>query len=443
MKSSHGSLRAVAVLIAVAFQQTALPANSPKSYDFGKIDGMAHFGGTSRAKSLLATNGFVVADPFFKQIFEPYIESRLPLFITTDSAWHTYHVMLEEGVRQLEEVQSRRLARLSRLLLDEAKTRAAGGDADYAELTGFISVGLGFQDAQHRESLHANERRVIEVFKSGVGEVSAPIGFPLSAVNFRAASFYTQSTALSDYFAARQWYASVVFRLQDARETRLALKLAWLVNDHRDASNLWHQLSTPLDVMLAPAEDGDPRNYAGVARSLFGHNKNAAPTAEQIAAAQRELEARLPSPRINDQLLSPEEYAQFGKVIKGFRLLPPRRLPCAITFHQTTDPAIPKRMFPSGLDFFVASPALRSPAAIRALELQSGKEVTAAVLTLKGEPLPDSLHGEAMKLLALLQKPVSFQAPPALRTEAWADSQLWTQLGAWAEQRHTWRCTPS
>ena len=52
--------------------------------------------------------------------------------------------------------------------------------------------------------------------------------------------------------------------------------------------------------------------------------------------------------------------------------------------------------------------------------------------------MPNSLHGEAMQLLALLQKPLPVQAPECMRNEAWADLQLWTQLGAWAEQRHTW-----
>jgi HEAT repeat protein len=43
-----------------------------------------------------------------------------------------------------------------------------------------------------------------------------------------------------------------------------------------------------------------------------------------------------------------------------------------------------------------------------------------------------------MQLLALLQKPLPRQAPASMRSEAWSDLQLWTQLGAWAEQRHTW-----
>jgi HEAT repeat protein len=90
------------------------------------------------------------------------------------------------------------------------------------------------------------------------------------------------------------------------------------------------------------------------------------------------------------------------------------------------------------LDFFAASPELRSPAAARAVQGQFGKDVASLILKADCGPLPDSLHGQAMQLLATLQKPLPAQAPGCMRTDAWSDLQLWTQLGAWAEQRHTW-----
>src|SRR5580765_2225112 len=100
------------------------------AYDLHAVKGIEAFDGSAAAKQILARNGFVVADPAFKQIFEPYIKSRqvkepsdkhpmgesLPSFITTDSAWHTYHVLLEEGVKNMEEVQSQRLRRFSQRL---------------------------------------------------------------------------------------------------------------------------------------------------------------------------------------------------------------------------------------------------------------------------------------------------------------------------------------
>src|SRR6185437_1286290 len=131
-------------------------------------------------------------------------------------------------------------------------------------------------------------------------------------------------------------------------------------------------------------------------------------------------------------------YAQFGKEGRGFRLLPPRQLPCAICFQETVEPRIPNRTYPSGLDFIVASPVLRSQAAVRAAQSEFGKSVADLIVKTDCGPMPDSLHGEAMQLLATLQQPLPAKVPAPLRTEAWQDLQLWTQLGAWAEQRHTW-----
>src|ERR1035438_4764084 len=83
-----------------------------QAFDLAHAKGIEQFAGSAAARELLAKNGFVVADPTFKQIFEPYLKSPvmeepsetnetarlLPSFIPTDSAWHTYHVLLEEGV---------------------------------------------------------------------------------------------------------------------------------------------------------------------------------------------------------------------------------------------------------------------------------------------------------------------------------------------------------
>src|SRR5439155_23211818 len=158
----------------------------------------------------------------------------------------------------------------------------------------------------------------------------------------------------------------------------------------------------------------------------------------QIAQIQKKLRRRLALPRVSDQLLSPDQYAECSKQTRGFRMLPPRRLPCAVCFHNTVDPKIAGRMYPSGLDFLAASPVLRSPAAVRALQSQFGKTVSDLILKADCGPMPDSLHGEAMQLLSTLQKPLPAQAPASMRNEAWSELQLWTQLGAWAEQRHTW-----
>src|SRR5262249_21479435 len=319
-------------------------------------------------KELLGKNGFVAADPAFKQIFDAYIKSPrverspekrgsvLPSFITTDSAWHTYHVLLEEGVKEMEEVQAKRLLKFSHQLLAATKARAQGLGSAADDLTLFATIGLALQDLQQRRSLGAEEQRIMTGLRStGSEPIEVGIGFPLSPPQFRAQSFYTQSPELSDYFAARQWYATVAFRLNNARETRAAVALTALINDDAELLAMWKQLSEPLDLFLAPAEDGTIREYAAAATAVLGTNFDSI-SDSQLAEIKNSLANQLPQPRVSDQLLQPAQYVRFGQETRGFRLLPPRQLPCAVCFHNTTDPKIPGRMYPSGLDFVAASP---------------------------------------------------------------------------------------
>src|SRR5207245_6726733 len=112
-----------------------------------------------------------------------------------------------------------------------------------------------------------------------------------------------------------------------------------------------------------------------------------------------------------------------------FRLLPGRQLPCQVCFQNTVDPAIPGRMFPSGLDFMTASAVMRSPAAVRAVEAQSGKAVAQAVQKAHCPPMPDTLYGRSMELLAKLQKPLPSHIPESLRNRSMGRSAIVDSIG--------------
>ncbi|MDP6546734.1 MAG: DUF3160 domain-containing protein, partial [Phycisphaerae bacterium] len=390
---------------------------------------------------VLQKNGFVVTPEQFPQIFTAYIteipdrENALPPFITTDSAWETYHVLLEEGVKQLEENQAVRLKTFSRRLLDRATLLAAYGQRDFAKIAEYASIALALQDKKHAARVSKAHKQLLTALKNGTGNVSGPVGFPLSASAFRANSFYTSSPKLANYFSARQWYATVVFPANNKTATSLAVRLAMFIDSDKELRNLWDALSTPYDSLLAKAEDGDVATYASAVRKIVGPKATPAQAIESIGALQKHLQTALPDPQINDQLLDENQHANFATLIKGFRLLPPRRLTSSICFQKTTPPGL---SFPSALNFMVACKQMTSPAAVRALQQQAGEKRTREIQQVDPGKLPDSLHGRAMKLIATLQKPPPPQSPKALQTQAWSDKQLWTQLGAWAQQRHTW-----
>jgi hypothetical protein len=95
---------------------------------------------------LLRANRFVITGQEFKQVFTPYIRSKVPVFVTPDSLMSAYHVLLEESVVRMEQAHAKKLpAILDRIAtnLDGAAT-ALTGDKDLvrsAKLRAAIFVG--------------------------------------------------------------------------------------------------------------------------------------------------------------------------------------------------------------------------------------------------------------------------------------------------------------
>ena len=430
-------MAACAVVAVVLSGPRMVSAQRPKLNDVKFIQS---FEGSDEAKALLAEQGFVVTAQQFPQIFSAYInEDGPPFFITEDSAWHTYHVLLEDGVRQFEEDQIATLRQFSSRLVDVTRARSQQRGDVYWDLAAFAAVGLALQDpAAVPGEFQAVATEVAKSVTEEVNPVSALFfGLPLAPERFRAVSFYTKNAALGDFFRARQWYASCAFRLKSKAETERALHLALLVDGDRELKELYEQLTRPYDMFLGPTDDSGVPQYVALSADVIG----AAPSSEQIAARLDmfcERAASLPLPKINDQLLDPAQYAQYAIEIQGFRLLPARICPSAVVMQGTVDPQVPGRDTPSGLDFFATGDLACEPARRALSAVVSDPATLKAILGAPTEPLPDSLHGQALGILRLLQEPLPAQAPQPLRTAAWQDKQLWTALAAWAEQRHTW-----
>ena len=411
-------------------------------YDLTHVQYIERFVGSPRAKDLLSRQGFVVTDQQFRQIFEPYMPSTratMPIFITVDSAWHTYHVLLEVGVQRLELGQANLLRRFSQRLHQVAADRKGPANAVYRDLAAFAAVGWAIQDPACLNGLAADERAVVahalEAVKSG-GQ-SLFFGIPLHPGNFRAAGFYTKNPELARYFAARRWYANSVFRLKSETETCRALHLTVLIESDVELQRLHRQLTATPQALVGPLDDPSVGQYAQLAAKVAQGPLREEAIPGILDDFRREAR-KLPGPRINDQLLMPDQFAAREEETRGLRVLGNSQVPSAILFQQTTEPAIAKRALPTGVDVFAAGP-LACEAGRRVLKALEPRAATyEAVCRADCGPLPESLHGRAMQLLNLLHEPLPATAPPALRTAAWQDEQLFTALGAWSEERHTW-----
>ncbi|NUQ63000.1 MAG: DUF3160 domain-containing protein [Pirellulales bacterium] len=132
--------------------EIAQPVSPP--YNLEQVRHIDGFVGSDRARAMLSRQGFVVTDQPFRQIFEPYLSLEtgdpLPSFITVDSLWHTYHVLLEDGVRQVELTQAQFLRRFSERLYKLVAVRRDQPDRVDRDLATFAAVGLALQDPSPR-----------------------------------------------------------------------------------------------------------------------------------------------------------------------------------------------------------------------------------------------------------------------------------------------------
>jgi len=201
------------VTIAASFTSGQTGAST---YDLSQVEGIGHFQGSAAARETLSRLGFVVVPAELKQVFEAYVHNPLPPFVTEDSAWHTYHVILEEGVRQLEAGQARRLLGFSRRLTAAAWTAAGGNAASpEADLARFAAVGCLLQEPGGREvpaALRAEAERCAAFLRQRSGEEKL-LFFenPFRAEHFRPAGFYSSDESLAACFRARQWFGTACF----------------------------------------------------------------------------------------------------------------------------------------------------------------------------------------------------------------------------------------
>jgi hypothetical protein len=76
--------------------------------DLNQVQNLAAVKMTDAQRALLAKNGFAVAAPVagqfreFYQIYEQWRYSDIPVFITTDSVYHIYHLLFDKMLRDLE-----------------------------------------------------------------------------------------------------------------------------------------------------------------------------------------------------------------------------------------------------------------------------------------------------------------------------------------------------
>jgi hypothetical protein len=430
------------------------------------------------AKALLEKNAFAAQFPEgeqYKQFYQLYEDGRYaekPVFVTTDSVLHVYHLIFDKLLRTTE---------TKYLIADLKLLNAAMFDASgrqYEQLKGTVAENA----ARRNMAFFAVAAKLIDpnaqvpaVVQDVVAEelklIDAHQGITMSPVMTLGSSnpdfredysqyvprgHYTRSEDLKKYFRAMMWYGRLTFRLKNADETRSALLITMAMPigsaGGKSAADLWARIYEPTAFFVGSADDLTYRDYQPLLNQALGPNAAVADVAD-VAKVNKflELSKTLAAPKINSMFVFITEDKE--QVTKGLRMMGQRFTLDEYVFGQMIwrnvgvedlDPA-KQRWMPKGLD---VPAAFGSQEAYKILQDMGDtkyvnfdkqlNKVRGEISSLSDAQWTENLYWSWLySFRPLLQpKAVNSGYPSFMTNDAWTRKDLNTVLGSWTELKH-------
>lgn len=408
-------------------------------------------------RARIAANGFAVSPGETKEFYELYERARydnIPVFVTSDSLLHVYHLLFDKALRRAETTAF--IPMLTRL--DAELLRASV--AQYEAL-----AGTPWAEAARRNAAYfAVAVKLLDPtweIPTGLRDLAEPdlaaiaahdrIGPSAIFPNYPRGEdwgqyvprgHYTKSEELQRYFRAMMWHGRMTFRAIDELETRQAalLTLAYQQTsvDGLPADQVWAGIYEPTVFFVGRSDDLTPREYGEALAAAYGPVNDPRDLLDPAKfAAFRAAVEELRPPQIMGMVVIPGTREE---QVKGLRLMGQRFVPDAFVFQKLLDPDVPGRTQPRSLDFFAA---IGSERALRHLEdlgdtalpkyLDNMARLRDAFAAYDEATWTQNLYWSWIHSLRPLLEPVGEGYPAFMRSEAWLDKQLTTALASWTE----------
>ncbi len=424
---------------------------------------------TAGQQQALAQSGFVVSPSGEKEFYVLYEQARYnyePIFVSSDSLLHAYHLVFDKLLRTLEVEQFiPALKQFNALMLQDVEDQ-------YEELLGtpleesarrnvaFIAVGSRLLDPSVPIPPYATDLAEAELtlIKAHSGINPSPL-FPAlpwgeDYSQYIPRGHYTRSEELKAYFQSLMWYGRMTFLLgtpdkPQVEMTQRALLLTQAMMADKEAQQLWTSIYEPTVFFVGRSDDLLYSEYQTVVAQVYGQNPTLTAFGDEskvldfIAAAQA-----LRPPKILGIVIGAET-EDVDAETKGFRVMGQRFIPDSYMFRQLVwrnvgDQTPPNRRgLPKGLDLLAV---MGSQEAYSILEKEGDTNFYSYTVRM------DKLQQEFGSLTEadwtqnlywswlytfypLLEKPG--QGYPAfMQSQAWLDKSINTVLGSWTELRH-------
>jgi hypothetical protein len=437
-----------------------------------QVTNIGDFEFSPEVRKLLIKNQFAVVPGMereFYSIYEVNRYNKTPNFITTDSILHSYHLMFDYLLKDLEEQKlSTDLSILNKNILPEAeKQYAALKGTPWANAAkrnlGFFNVGSKLLD----DTTKINPLVATEVKKelALIAEHKSIEASPLMNLGSTADIYsankedysqytvrghYTKSDTLKNYFKSMMWYGRMSFRIKSEDEVRSAVLITLLLRN-KDNQTRWQNIYEPTSFLVGKSDDITYADLNNLLETVYGKNLSLETVTKNPALFAKFLEKTktLAPPQINsipifNSKINPDKENE----IKAFRFMGQRFTIDAAVFQRLTDREVPGRMLPTALDLPAAMGSAEALLIIEQNKMADypGYKENLAKLQkyfagLKEDTWGQNAYWNWIYALQPLLTDRRYQEeatpePDFMKNDAWVRKDLNTFLGSWTELKH-------
>ncbi len=488
----------------------ALPIAVEEILNYTRLDAVLDISG---AEALLSNNGFALLEHDWAQhvfgleenddIILPYqilYEAEIPIFISSDTLLHLYHVQFDESLKEVEETEFfGDITALTDVLLQQAQTCYATFEGDLKEAAkrnvAFLSVAARVLDemADTPELVADTVNAELALIADHGGYFESPLFiYQEDYSQYVPRGHYTRSEALERYFRGLMWYGRMTFLLKGHEDwgptgealispydadiqTLQAVLLARAleevtVADGRTGREVWDRMYAVTAFYVGLADDLTPFEYMQAANTVFGAGFDTAVLEEENALFELRKElAQMRMPQIyggtgNIYLtppITPESLNEALVKTQGMRFMGQRFIPDSYMFQHLVFPEVLEytgmglpftlgdtgasiaRCYPRGLDVMAIMGSQRAYDILVAEGDTDYVDFDKAFSELQAEfaafdeaDWNRNLYWGWLYALRTLTRPFPEGYPAFMRTPAWEDKELNAALASWTELRH-------
>ncbi len=376
-----------------------LPLNLAKVKNYRDLKAKIPLG--REGEELLRKNGFVVIDyGRVDDIVQPYKDMKergVPIFVTSDTLLHLYHIQFDETLKNVEEREFYPdLIKISQVMmkqsLDEYKSLKGDLKEAVRRNAAFFAVGLKLLQPEAKIP-----KRVAREVKWELDKIAKHKGFPGSPFNpgdikqveensvFRymedysqyvPRGHYTRSEELKRYFKAMMWYGRMTFllkgkephgpisppakalispefaKIQTLQACLIASQVDKVMADNRTVAEVWDRIYLVTGFYVGFSDDLSIYNYREVLKKVFGTRFRVTELDNEKKLFNLKVEfAQMPSPRIYGgtgqsgvtvgpgEPFTPEHLDKILDKTKGMRFMGQRFVPDSYIMSQLVSPA--------------------------------------------------------------------------------------------------------